>query len=289
MTILRCTKKSKRIFWAIVLILLAVLGAVTIWENLTLGTTYYTILSDRLPASFDGYTIAQISDLHNAEFGQNNSDLVRILEKESPDIIVITGDLVDSNHTDIDTAMSFVRQAVKIAPCYYVTGNHEAWLGSPYVELEKQLFDAGVTVLHDQVIPLSKGGNSIQLLGLDDPDFTDETSYDPESLFADRLHSMNLNPGFKLLLSHRPEHFEAYAASGIDLILSGHAHGGQFRIPLVGGVAAPNQGFFPKYDAGEYHDSGTTMIVSRGIGNSVIPVRINDRPEVVIIELDSEG
>ena len=288
MTILRCTKKSKRIVWAIVLILLAVLGAVTIWENLTVGTTYYTILSDRLPASFDGYTIAQISDLHNAEFGQDNSDLVRILEKESPDIIVITGDLVDSNHTDIDTALSFVRQAAKIAPSYYVTGNHEAWLVNPYAELESQLLEAGVTVLHDKVISLSKDEDSIQLIGLDDPDFTDGSSYDPERLFENKLQNMDLEPGFTILLSHRPELFPAYSASGIDLIMSGHAHGGQFRIPLLGGVAAPNQGFFPKYDAGEYHESGTTMIVSRGIGNSVIPVRINNRPEVVMIELVSE-
>ena len=289
MNSLRCTKKSKRIVWAIVLILLAVLGAVTVWENLTVGTTYYTILSDRLPASFDGYTIAQISDLHNAEFGQDNSDLVRILEKESPDIIVITGDLVDSNHTDIDTALSFIRQAAKIAPCYYVTGNHEAWLVNPYVELENQLLEAGVTVLHDQVIPLSKGGNSIQLIGLDDPDFTEETSYDPERLFENKLQNMDLAPGFKLLLSHRPELFEAYSVNGIDLILSGHTHGGQFRIPFLGGIVAPNQGFFPKYDAGEYHEAGTTMIVSRGIGNSVIPVRMNNRPEVVIVELDAEA
>jgi len=286
---LRWTKKSKGIVWAIVLILLAVFGALTLWENLTVGTTHYRITSDRLPAAFNGYTIAQISDLHNAEFGQDNSELVRILEKESPDIIVITGDLVDSNHTDIDTAMSFVRQAVKIAPCYSVTGNHEAWLGNLYAELEKQLLDAGVTVLHDQVISISKGGDSIQLIGLDDPDFTEETSYDPEGLFENKLQNMDLKPGFKLLLSHRPELFPAYAASGIELVLSGHAHGGQFRIPFLGGIIAPNQGFFPKYDVGEYHESGTTMIVSRGIGNSVIPVRINNRPEVVMIELDTEA
>jgi hypothetical protein len=286
---LRCTKKSKRIIWAIVLILLAVLGAVTIWENFTVGTTYYRITSDRLPAAFDGYKIAQISDLHNAEFGQDNSDLVRILEKEAPDIIVITGDLVDSNHTDIDTALSFIRQAIKIAPCYYVTGNHEAWLGNLYAEQEKQLLDTGVTVLHDQVIPLSKGGDSIQLIGLDDPDFTDGSSYDPERLFENKLQNMDLKPGFTILLSHRPELFPAYTSSGIDLILSGHTHGGQFRIPLVGGIIAPNQGFLPKYDAGEYHEAGTTMIVSRGIGNSVIPVRMNNRPEVVIVELDTEA
>ena len=127
-----------------------------------------------------------------------------------------------------------------------------------------------------------------QLIGLDDPDFTDGSSYDPERLFENKLQNMDLEPGFTILLSHRPELFPAYSASGIDLILSGHAHGGQFRIPFIGGVAAPNQGFFPKYDAGEYHESGTTMIVSRGIGNSVIPVRINNRPEVVMIELVSE-
>lgn len=284
---MRGTKKSNKVIAIILLILLAVFCAVTVWSNVTVGTTRYAIVSDRLPLAFEGYKIAQISDLHNAEFGQDDSELIHILEKENPDIIVITGDLVDSNHTDPDAAMRFVQGAVKIAPCYFVTGNHEAWLGSLYEELEKQLLGAGVTVLHDDVISLSKDGESIQLIGLDDPDFRGESSSDQEDLLEETLRGMNLNPGFKLLLSHRPELFPAYAASGIDLVLSGHAHGGQFRIPILGGIIAPNQGLFPKYDAGEYQESGTTMIVSRGIGNSVIPVRINNRPEVVIVELHS--
>lgn len=286
---MKCNKKSKRIILMIILILLVIFAAITVWGNLTVGTTRYRITSDRLPVAFEGYKIAQISDLHNAEFGQDNSKIIKILKEENPNIIVITGDLVDSNRTDIDIAMKFIQQAVKIAPCYYVTGNHEAWIGDIYDELEEQLLDADVTVLHDEVITLSNDKDSIQLIGLDDPDFTDRASYVQESILETKLHNMNLKSGFKLLLSHRPETFGVYVANDIDLVLSGHAHGGQFRIPFIGGVVAPNQGFFPKYDAGEYHESNTTMIVSRGIGNSIIPVRINNRPEVVIVQLYSQG
>src|SRR5699024_3620294 len=136
-------------------------------------TTRYKIISNRLPLAFEEYKVAQISDLHNSEFGQGNSKIINILKEEKPNIIVLTGDLVDSNNTDIDIAMRFIQQAVTIAPCYYVTGNHEAWIGDIYNELEEQLLNADVTVLHDEMITLSNDKDSIQLVGLDDPDFTD--------------------------------------------------------------------------------------------------------------------
>ena len=280
--------KTKRIIIITILILLAVFGGITVWGNLTVGTTRYKITLERLPVAFEGYKIAQIADLHNSEFGEDNSKTIKILKEENPDIIVITGDLVDSNHMDIDIAIKFIQQAVKISPCYYVTGNHEAWIGDIYYELEEQLLDAGVTVLRDEVITISNDKDSIQLIGLDDPDFSDQAPYLQESMLEAKLYNMNLKDGFKILLSHRPEFFGVYVKNDIDLVLSGHAHGGQFRIPFIGGVIAPNQGFFPKYDAGEYHEANTTMIVSRGIGNSIIPVRINNRPEVVIVQLYSQ-
>ena len=255
------------------------------WSNVTVGVTHYTIKSNRLPTSFDRYKIVVVSDLHNAEFGENNSTITELVEKEKPDIIALTGDLVDSGKTDIKTAGELVKKLVEIAPCYYVTGNHEAWIGSKYQELEKILLDASVVILHDKSVNLTKNNETIQLAGLDDPDFTDRDASVHQSMLETKLGNMNLTDDYCVLLSHRPEVFGAYVSEDVDLVLSGHAHGGQFRLPFIGGIVAPNQGFFPKYDAGMYSENSTTMIVSRGIGNSIIPIRFNNRPEIVSVEL----
>ena len=256
------------------------------WGNSALMVNEIKITNDKIPQSFEGFRIAQVSDLHNAELGKDNNKLIEKLNECEPDIIVLTGDLIDSNHTNLEVALSFAQQAVKIAPCYFVTGNHEAWVGSQYEELKTSLENAGVTVLQDEAIELNYGDECIQLIGLNDPDFSERDSFLSESILETKLSQVNISNGFTILLSHRPEYFNVYQNKNIDLVLSGHAHGGQFRLPFLGGVIAPNQGFFPKYDAGIYTENGTTMIVSRGIGNSIIPVRINNRPEIVIIELN---
>lgn len=280
--------RKKRVL--IILSAAAILLAVwTVWGNATLGVTRYTAASDRLPASFDHCKIAVVSDLHNAEFGKNNRRLTERIEKESPDLIAITGDLVDANRTDIETAATLVRKLSEIAPCYYVTGNHEAWIGEQYRELEKILLDASVVVLHDEAVLWTKANETVLLVGLDDPDFTDRNSSIQESILKTKLNNMDLTDSYRILLSHRPETFGAYVANDMDLVLSGHAHGGQFRLPFIGGLIAPNQGFFPRYDAGAYSEKNTTMIVSRGIGNSFIPIRFNNRPEIVIVELICGG
>lgn len=267
----------------------AVLAAWTVWGNVTVGVTRYTVTSSRLPASFDRYRIVVVSDLHNAEFGEKNSRLIRLIEEEHPDMIAITGDLVDSKRTDLETAGNLVRRLADIAPCCFVTGNHEAWIGERYQELERMLLDAGAVVLHDRAVPLTRNGETMQLVGLDDPDCTDRDPGIQESMLETRLSSMHLTDEYCVLLSHRPEAFGAYVAAHVDLVLSGHAHGGQFRLPLIGGIVAPNQGLFPKYDAGLYAANRTIMIVSRGLGNSVIPIRLNNRPEIVSVELIRGG
>ncbi|MDO5015332.1 MAG: metallophosphoesterase [Clostridia bacterium] len=257
-----------------------------IWGNRSIKTNELRVTSKDLPKAFDNFSIAHISDLHNAEHGKNNKKLIDILQTENPNIIVITGDLIDSNHTNIEIALSFVRQAVKIAPCYFVTGNHEAWVGSQYEKLRTELENEGVTILRDEAIELDYRDEHIQLIGLNDPDFSDRDSLLSESILETKLSQINISNGFTMLLLHRPEHFNVYQKNNIDLVLSGHAHGGQFRLPFLGGIIAPNQGFFPKYDAGIYTENETTMIVSRGIGNSIIPIRINNRPEIVIVKLN---
>ena len=270
----------------LVMLLISIMVSWVIWGNLSVETTKLTVTAKDLPEAFDKFSIAHISDLHNAEYGKNNEKLIDILEAESPNIIAITGDLIDSNHTNLEVALSFAQQAVKIAPCYFVTGNHEAWIGSQYEELKTSLENAGVTVLQDEAIELNYGDVCIQLIGLNDPDFSERDRLLSESILEAKLSQVNISDGFTILLSHRPEYFNVYQNKNIDLVLSGHAHGGQFRLPLGGGVIAPGQGLFPKYDAGAYTENGTTMIVSRGVGNSIIPVRINNPPEIVIIELN---
>lgn len=283
-------KLKKKHKWLILSVSSVLLLIWVIWGNITVGLTQIKVSSTHLPKEFSGYRIAQVSDLHNAEFGDGNSTLIRLLKMSSPDIIVITGDLVDSNHTDIDVAMNFINQVVDMAPCYYITGNHEARLGNAYQELEEALTDVGVIILRDVSTVLERENQSIQIIGLDDPSFAGNSYMymTSEEIISSKLQNMETTDVFKILLSHRPEAFRMYVNNNLDLVLSGHAHGGQVRFPFLGGLIAPNQGFFPKYDAGVYSKSNTTMVVSRGIGNSIVPIRVNDRPEIVIIELLAE-
>ena len=262
--------------------LLAVMVLWGLWENQALQITHIPVSSRNLPESFDGFRIAQVSDLHNAAFGENNESLLQKLWQAEPDIIAITGDLIDSQHTDTETALAFVEGAVKIAPCYYVTGNHEARI-STYPQFEDQMKALGVTVLRTEAAVLERDGSHITLLGVDDPAFDRSGQTDAQTL-SQQLDSL-LPEGFTILLSHRPEHFSLYCQYKIELVLSGHAHGGQLRLPLLGGVIAPHQGFFPKYDSGLYTASNTSMVVSRGLGNSLFPFRLNNPPEIVCITL----
>lgn len=279
-------KTKTKIILTLFAVLLLALIIWVIWANKALELNTYTVASEKLPDAFDGYRIAHVSDLHNAQMGKDNEKLLDMLRQAQPDLIAITGDIIDSRNTKTDVALHFVREAVKIAPCYYVTGNHEARVPE-YAELKLAMEEAGVSVLENEQAYVTVNGETICLLGLDDPSF--ETEYiggDDVTIVKDKLATLYTDTDtFTVLLSHRPELFETYAASGVDLVLSGHAHGGQVRIPFLGGLVAPNQGLFPTYDAGSFQQGSTTMIVSRGIGNSIIPLRINNRPEVVIVEL----
>lgn len=278
-------KRSIIIILAVVTAIVLALLLWAIWENTALEVNIRTVSSGRLPKAFDGYRIAQISDLHNAQFGKNNEKLLSLLRETKPDMIAITGDLIDSRNTDVKIALQFAGEAVKIAPCYYVTGNHEARV-SEYFELQQGLIALGVDVLDDEQILLEREGEAISVIGLNDPSF--QMAYEPAFLINGRLQNMTGEGSFTVLLSHRPELFGVYVENGIDLALCGHAHGGQFRLPFVGGLFAPDQGLFPEYDTGLYTEGGTNMIVSRGIGNSAFPLRFNNRPEIVLIEMKSE-
>ena len=277
------------------IILLGVIGIILItliiwvaWGNKALELNMYNISSNELPKEFDGFRIAQVSDLHNAEMGKDNQKLISMLKDAEPDIIVITGDMIDSRNTNVDIALAFAEKAMQVAPCYYVTGNHESRVNE-YDALKEGLNRLGVTVLEDAKTELVVSGEKITIIGVDDPNFKMDYLLNDESAIKSKLNElMSEDDGYTILLSHRPELFEAYVDSDVDVVFSGHAHGGQFRIPFIGGVVAPNQGLFPQYDSGIYTKENTNMIVSSGVGNSIVPFRINNRPEVIVVELSSQ-
>lgn len=285
----RLSKKALISVCTLIAVLL-VLIIWTIWGNTALMVSTVTVSSNRIPAAFNGFRIAQVSDLHNAVFGENNAELLQILSECKPNIIVVTGDLVDAEHTDIDVALDFAKEAAQIAGTYYVTGNHEGSL-SQYDELKTGLESMGGVVLEDASMQLEYNGEKVTLIGLSDPSFTVKGNMLGEvpAMVDTKLRGLiGDKDDYTILLSHRPELFETYVNCGVDLVLSGHAHGGQFRLPFIGGLVAPNQGLFPKYDAGLYTKGDTNMIVCRGLGNSIIPIRFNNRPEIVLLELIAE-
>lgn len=261
----------------ILILIIIILIPFCLYQNKHLVITTYTYESEKLGAELDGYRIVQISDLHNAEFGKENKKLLETIRSCSPDIIVITGDLVDSNHTNVERAVAFVKEAVKIAPVYYVTGNHEYWLDpSENEQMMQGILAAGAYDLDDEAVRIEKGDSSFLLVGLDDQHLSDETL---KNLLQEQKNELSI------VLAHEPQYLQNYANAGAELVLTGHAHGGQIRLPFVGGIVAPDQGFLPEYTSGQYNSADTEMIVSRGLGNSIIPVRLFNYPEVVCVEL----
>lgn len=280
----------KKRTWIIVLavVMVIVTGVWLWWGNSALQMHHINIANKKIPTSFQGYRIVHLSDLHNAQFGDDNEKLLSMISKENPDMIAISGDLIDSRKTNVSIALDFLEKAQKIAPCYYVNGNHEA-ASSEYESLKKKMKALGITVLEDEKTILKKGKESITLMGLQDPAFTSDYLFtDTKETALENLMSDKKSEDYTILLSHRPELFLKYADAQVDLVLSGHAHGGQIRLPFLGGIVAPNQGLFPKYDGGVYTHEKTTMIVSRGLGNSILPLRINNRPEIIVIDLQTK-
>lgn len=256
------------------------------WTNNTIATTTIEIENENIPAEFNSFKIAHVSDLHNHSWG---GKLIEKISKEMPDIVAITGDLVDSRNPNFEIALEFIQEARAIAPIYYVTGNHEARLAD-YQILAEKFEHAGVKMMDDQALFIEREDRKIQILGIQDPDFIEPSnSGNIQGEIVRVKASERLNDAyFNILLSHRPEHLKQYANVGADLVLTGHAHGGQVRIPFIGGLVAPHQGLFPAYTDGVHQEKNTAMVVSRGLGNSIIPIRINNRPELVIVQLKAK-
>lgn len=261
----------------------AVAGAVgwIVWDNFRLTVTKYDVELDKLPDEFDGFTIAQVSDLHDQRFGREQRGLMSAIRAAKPDMIAITGDLF---HTEKRrNAYSFLEQAAKLAPCFYVNGNHEQRFADYFSAIKPRLESLGAYVLDDENAKICRGGAEITVTGLADPTF--KRTVPPEILTEEKLSRLE-SEGCVILLSHRPELFHVYARHNVSLVLTGHAHGGQVRIPFMRqGLYAVHQGWFPEYTEGIFAENYTKMVVSRGLGNSTYYPKINNPPELVIIRL----
>lgn len=273
-------KRRSKYLWggAAILCLLAV--PVCRWQNDGLMLTRYTAAFPGLPAELEGITLVQVSDLHSKRMGEGQEVLLDTISQAKPDVILLTGDLVDGRSPELEPALELARGAAALAPTYYVTGNHETSLPwKTYEQIKNGLEAAGVVLLNNRTEELTlPNGGSLVLTGLSDDNLGDGT--------LGRLSASWPEDAFTVLLAHEPQYIENYARSGVDLVFSGHAHGGQIRLPLVGGLFAPGQGFLPKYTAGIYALGETQMVVSRGIGGSLFPQRVWNRPEVVAVTLE---
>ena len=257
-------------------------------QNTDLRASHYTFRSPKVEGALEGFRIVQVSDLHNREFGRGNCHLLSLMEAQLPDLIVITGDLVDSYHPNLEKALQFCRAAVKAAPCYYVNGNHEHRMSQERLtQFLRRIEDCGVTVLRNRAVELGphttdaegnpKGEGYFRLIGVDCQQGKTDT--------LQRLMQKRDPEELNILLAHKPHYADYYEKAGVDLVLTGHAHGGQWRLPLVGAIYAPGQGLLPEYTAGMYRLGKTVMCVSRGLGNSSFPLRIENKPELVLVTL----
>ena len=284
--------KNKRVlkFGALFLCLIIVVGTFIVYSNFKLETTEYTIENPDLPKSFDGYKIVHLSDLHNAEFGKNNKNLINVIKEEKPDAVFVTGDTIDGFYTNTTIPINLFKEVLKICDVYFIVGNHEIRSdANTYFEFLDKLSEIGVTVLKDESTYIEKSGEKFQVIGLNDAsNYKANYNDNYKEEIVKTINNLDDKESFSVLLSHHPELFDDYAKTNVDLVFSGHAHGGQFRLPFIGGVIAPEQGLFPEYTEGVFTEDNTTMIVSRGLGNSIVPVRINNSPEVVVVTLKTD-
>ena len=262
----------------------------------TLEVTKYVVENKKVPKEFDGYNIVQISDLHSKLFGENNKKLIQKIKSLNPDIVVVTGDLIDGENNNYNVALDFMKEISKLYRVYYIIGNHEQKslikkYKDEYKDYFNKLHQIDFVNLDNNKVEIGKGDSNINLYGLTVPyscykylfDNQETTSIDIDFL-EEKLGKVDREQ-FNILLAHTPFYFDEYEKWGADLTLCGHVHGGIVRLPIVGGLLSPDRKFFPKYDLGEYTKNKSTMIVSKGLGGSKVLIRVNCKPEIVNIKL----
>ncbi len=269
------------------IIIIIVLCFYLYYENNFVSISKYKINNKKIPKEFNGYKIIQISDFHSSTSKVLNNKLVKNIKNIKPDIIVITGDLLDARRKNVKASVKMIKNIIEYAPIYYVSGNHEERCYKKN-ELLNEIIKLGVNVLDNKCININKENSSINLIGL-----SDARKYfkrNPFKVIKEEFKLVKYNKNkYTILLNHRPELFNIYVSNKIDLVFCGHAHGGQVRLPLLKGLFAPSQGVLPKYSKGVYEKRETTMVLSAGIGNSLFPFRINNRPDLVLVILNNEN
>jgi len=256
----------------VLIVFVTVLAVYSAWQNKTVHITAYTVEHEDIPKAFDGKRIVHLTDLHNKDYG---GELQELVAAQNPDIIVITGDWIGMMDEDLTPAKEQVRPLVDIAPVYFVPGNHERY-SERWPQMQECLTACGVTVMENIALNWEQDGQAIQLIGVFDSEFGYHLHTKLAPLVQEEM--------FSLLLYHRPERFPQAAELGVDLLLCGHTHGGQIRLPWIGAIFAPDQGWFPKYDVGRFEMDGSTMLVGQGLGESVY-FRILTPPEIVVVTL----
>lgn len=278
------SKRRRRGRTGLFLLALAVLAALFVrWSNTSLKVEAFSPVFHDLPPGFDGCRTVVLGDLHSAVFGENNKTLLEAVEAQEPEYIFLVGDLLDAfRGVPEGYAEETAAALAAIAPTYYVTGNHE-WAVGDVPELKRTLEAQGVTVLSNRSLTLERGGDTVILAGIDDPNgYAGQKS--PETVAAE-VYAEYGDP-FWILLAHRNDHFPTqYSLLGADLVISGHGHGGLIRLPFTDGLVSTERTFFPSYTAGLYEKNGSTLFVTRGLGNSGRTFRLFNRPEVAAVTL----
>lgn len=261
------------------------LAGIIIDSRFRLTVSEYTLSCDKLPDSFRGFRIVQLSDLHMMQFGEDNSRLLSLVSEQKPDIIVLTGDFINRSRTagaQSEKLRPFLRSLSETAPCFFVSGNHD-WASGELPAFAELLEDCGVDYLRNEYILLEHDGDSIVLAGAEDPNGWADMPKPPE--FIESIRQENPDK-FLILLGHRDNWLDRFPNLDVDLIFCGHGHGGVVRLPLIGGVFGTECNLFPKYDGGVFSNGNYDLVVSRGLGNANPIPRFLNPPEVVTVILD---
>lgn len=278
----------------ITLIILVAFSTFALISHFRLDITNYIIKNAKITRDFK---IVQLSDLHSREFRNDNKKIIDYIEKEKPDIIVMTGDMINAKNGDIAYLEKFINSLKEICKIYYVMGNREfRYNEEEFNKLVNMLEKNSIKVLNNNSDTIKIAGSEINIYGLNYNNRNIEKYYEFRrgSMYNKKYEIKNKledvfsiidKDKYNILLTHSPNAFKKYASFGFDLIISGHIHGGVIRLPFAGGLLSPNATFFPKYDAGLFFEEGSVMCVSRGMGYGSLPFRILNNPEIVVINL----
>lgn len=283
------------ILFVIFIVEIFLILGISLYENQQLVVTNYKIQSNKIPQEFHHCKIIMLADLHNSCFGKENVRLVEEIKQQHPDYILLAGDmLVGKPGMNYDIPVNLIKKLVMIAPVYSAYGNHEYRL-STYPNIYGNMWKDYCSLLPNSlqwvdntILHLHRGTSTIALAGLNMDAFLYKRfrhNFMPENYLSEKLGNIS-NQEYTILLAHNPDYFSDYATWGADLTLSGHIHGGMIRFPLLGGIFSPMISFFPKYSGGCYESNRSKLIVSRGLGGHTFKIRVNNKPELVLIQLE---